>query len=109
MAKNIAPVPAAGGAPKPALKVENASGAPSKNTKLMPKKGAQSADPSRQPVAPARQYAPKERNGAAYGVAVAFEAHVAPEAGATLANGRIFPQAVKRSAPNFRAGMGDHN
>jgi hypothetical protein len=54
-------------------------------------------------------YAPKERSGAAYGIQVGFEAHVAPEAGMTQANGRILQNAVNRSAPNFRTGMADHN
>ena len=108
MAKNIAPVPAAGSAPAGSGKVVNASGAPSKNTTLMPKKGAQAADPSRQPVAN-RAYAAKERSGAAYAIRVGFEAHTAPEAGMTQANGRVLKQAINRSAPNFRLGSADNN
>lgn len=103
MAKSIAPVPASGSAPAGAGAVVNASGAPSKNTKLMPRKGAQAADPAAMPHA-ARTYAPKERCGACYGVQVGFEAHAAPEAGATLSNGRLFSAAINRSAPNFRMG-----
>jgi len=52
-------------------------------------------------------YAPYERTGAAYGIQVGFEAHQAPEAGLTLANGRLFSPAINRSAPNFQAGMAD--
>lgn len=107
MAKNIAPNPAPGAASSSA-NARNASGAPSKHTKPVAKKGSQAGDPARQPVAH-RANVLRERAGAAYGVQVGFEAHVAPEAGATQANGRLFPQAVRRSAPNFRAGMVDHN
>ena len=108
MAKNIAPVPAEGAAPKPALNVVNASGAPSDHTTLVARKNVQAGDPANQPVG-IRTYAPKERGGAAYGIRVQFEAHTAPEAGATQGNGRIFPAAINRSAPNFRDGISDHN
>jgi hypothetical protein len=109
MAKNIAPVPADGSAPAGAGKVVNASGAPSKNTKLMPKKHGKAVNPALSPAGAPRVYAPKERNGAQYGIQVGFEAHVAPEAGFTQANGRILPTAINRSAPNFQVGMSDHN
>jgi hypothetical protein len=108
MAKNIAPVPAPGSAPAGAGKAVNASAAPSKNTTLVKKGHSKSVDPYVQPVAN-RTYAPKERGGAAYGIQVGFEAHVAPEAGMTQANGRVLQNAVNRSAPNFRTGMADHN
>lgn len=108
MAKNIAPVPAGDGAPKPSVKFRNASGEPSKSTILMPKKNTQAGDPYVQPMAN-RTYAPKERGGAAYGLRVAFQATTAPEAGATLANGRLFKAAIGRTAPNFGMGMEDHN
>lgn len=108
MAKNIAPAPVNDSAPIGSANVVNASGAPSKNTTLMARKNAQAADPAFQPYGK-RTYAPKERGGAAYGVQVGFEAHVAPEAGATQGNGRLFSAAINRSAPNFRAGTADHN
>jgi len=108
MAKNIAPNPAPGSVAPSAGKVVNASGAPSKNTKLMPKKNAQSGDPYAQPLS-AKPYAPLERNGAQYGVQVGFEAHTAPEAGFTQANGRILAAATNRTGPNFRMGMMDYN
>jgi hypothetical protein len=109
MAKSIAPVPAPGSAPAGTGKVVNASGAPSKNTTFMKKGHSKSVDPARSPAGPAYVYAPKERSGAAYGIQVGFEAHVAPEAGMTQANGRILQNAVNRSVPNFRTGMADHN
>ena len=108
MAKNIAPVSTSGGAPAASGSVVNASGAPSKNTILRPKAHNKDVDPANQPLS-AHPYAPKERSGAQYGIQVGFEAHTAPEAGATLANGRLFNAAINRSAPNFRAGTADHN
>jgi|688.fasta_scaffold1299356_1 hypothetical protein len=105
MAKNIAPVPADGSAPMGAGAVVNASGAPSKNTMLMPKGHSKSVNPALSPAGPAYVFAPKERCGACYGIQVGFEAHTAPEAGMTQANGRLFQHAINRSAPNFLAGM----
>jgi hypothetical protein len=106
MAKNIAPAPAAGSVPASTNPI-NTSGVP-KQGKLIKKGHSKSVDPYVQPVAN-RVYAPKERNGAAYGIQVGFEAHVAPESGLTQANGRMLKQAINRSSPNFRIGMGDHN
>ena len=51
----------------------------------------------------------KATSGARYGVSVKFQKSEAPEAGATQANGKILPSAIKRQAPNFSAGMADHN
>lgn len=107
MAKNIAPAPVDGAVPAGAGSAVNASGAPSKNTKLMPKGHSKSVDPAMSPAGPAYVYAPKERCGACYGVQVGFEAHTAPEAGMTQANGRLFQHAINRSAPNFLSGMYD--
>jgi len=108
MAKSLAPIPVDGSAPVGAGTVVNASGAPSKNTILMPKGHSKSVDPYIQPVG-RREYAPAERGGAAYGVSVGFEAHVAPEAGFTQANGRLLAPAVNRTAPNFGIGAQDAN
>jgi hypothetical protein len=74
----------------------------------MPRKNTAHADPAMQPVG-IRTYAPRERGGASYGISVGFEAHTEPTAAATLSNGRLFAHAVNRSAPNFAAGMQDHN
>lgn len=46
--------------------------------------------------------------GAAYGIRVSYQKPVAPEAGATQANGRLFPPAMK-SAPAFKSGIADHS
>lgn len=60
-----------------------------------------------------RQAKPSRTNvtassGARYGVRVKFQKSTAPEAGATQANGRVFP-AVMGQAPGFKSGMADHN
>jgi hypothetical protein len=47
------------------------------------------------------------RGGARYGVRVKFQKSVAPEAGATQSNGRMFASAVNRQRPNFKAGSTD--
>jgi len=106
MAKNIAPLPAAGSAPVGSGAVNNVSGAPSPHTIVVARKNAQAADPALQPLGK-HPYAPKERAGAQYGTQVGFEAHQAPEAGLTQANGRLMPNAINRSAPNFRAGTAE--
>ena len=106
MAKNIAPLPAAGSAPAGSGAVNNVSGAPSPHTIVMARKNAQAADPALQPLGQ-HPYAPKERGGAQYGTQVGFEAHQAPEAGLTQSNGRLMQSAINRSAPNFRAGTAE--
>ncbi len=98
--------------------IENASGlkfkTPSASPKagtLIKKKGAQAADPYKQ-AKPSRKFvtsAGATSYGARYGVGVKMYATVAPEAGATQSNGRIFTSAVKRQAPNFQAGSSDLN
>lgn len=102
-AKPIAPVDAK----KTSVDFKNASAEPSANTKLVKKKGAQAGDPTKM-AKPARSHV-KATSGARYGVRVKFQKTEAPEAGATQANGRVLPSAIKRQAPNFGAGMADHN
>jgi len=102
----LAPVP--GSAFPDSANAVNASAEPSHYTKLAARMNAKANDPAFQPYG-IRTYAPRERNGAAYGVSVGFEAHVEPTAAATLANGRIFASAINRSAPNFYMGASDHN
>ena len=105
MSKPLAPGP--GAAPSSASAV-NASGTPSEHTTLVPKANRAAGDPAAMPHN-RPVYAPKERTGASYGLQVGFEAHVDPAAGFTQANGRIFPHAINRSAPNFYSGIQDHN
>jgi len=97
---------------------ENASGlkftAPSASPKagtLVKKKGAQAGDPTKM-AKPARsnvKHAGAKTYGARYGVGVKFQATVAPEAGATQSNGRVFASAVQRQRPNFQSGSADLN
>jgi hypothetical protein len=75
--------------------------------KLMKKKNTAAGDPYKM-AKPSRTFV-KATSGARYGVRVKFQKSEAPEAGATQANGRILPSAMKAQAPNFSAGMADHN
>lgn len=86
-----------------AASVKDASSAPSKNTTLVKKKGAQSAEPANM-AKPSRTNVTNS-GGARYGVRVKMSGGTAPEAGATQGNGRLFAASVKRSKPNFSAGM----
>ena len=104
--KNPAPI-APTGAGVPSMKVDNASAAPSANTKLMKKKNTAAGDPTKM-AKPSRTFV-KATSGARYGVRVKFQKSESPEAGATQANGRILPAAMKAQAPSFSAGMSDHN
>ena len=85
------------------MKVKDASSAPSKNTTLVKKKGAQAADPY--PMAKPSRTKVTATGGARYGVRVKMSGGVAPEAGMTQGNGRLFSASVKRSKPNFTDGM----
>lgn len=102
--KNPAPlVKASADKPSGKVDVKNASGAPSANTKPVAKKNKASGDPAAM-AKPSRGKVTAS-GGAAYGVRVKMSGGVAPEAGATLANGRLFTAAVKRTAPNFQGGV----
>jgi len=83
----------------------DASAAPSANTKLEKKKGAQAGDPTKE-AKPSRSNV-KASSGARYGVRVKFQKQESPEAGATLANGRLLPSVMGVQAPSFKAGMSD--
>jgi hypothetical protein len=60
-------------------------------------------DPYKQ-AKPSRTFI-KKATGAAYGIKAHIPAYTSPEAGATQGNGRLFQAAIKRVAPNFRAGV----
>lgn len=112
--KNPAPIAPTSTSPANAsgLKFTSPSASP-KAGKLMKKTGnAKGAtDPYKQ-AKPARsnvKHAGATSYGARYGVGVKMNATVAPEAGATQSNGRMFASAVKRQAPNFKAGSADLN
>lgn len=83
-----------------------ASYVPSKNTKLVKKKGAQAGDPTPPTAVRGRSAYPEpagdgDRNGAKFRVQCSFPPATSPEAGKTLANGRIIKSAINRSLPNF--------
>jgi hypothetical protein len=96
---SAAPSNAAGAKPNVAM--------PEKGT-LVKKKNTAAGDPYAQPK-PARSNVLSQggRNGARYGVRVGFQATVAPEAGATQANGRIIAPAMNRSRAPFQEGMAE--
>ena len=75
--------------------------------KLVSKGGAQAADPSAQGVGVRGMAAAShtDRNGAQYSITSRYMRQTSPEAGATQANGRLFQSAVKRTNPNFSAGV----
>lgn len=82
--------------------------APVEKGTLVKKKGAQAGDPTKM-AKPSRSNVMSKgaRGGARYGVNVKFQQTVAPEAGATQGNGRIFSPAVNRQRPNFKAGASE--
>jgi hypothetical protein len=88
------------------IALDDVSKSPERGT-LVKKKNTQSGNP----VIEDHKVRPhvKATSGARYGIKVKFQKAEAPEAGATQANGRLLPSAIKRSAPNFSAGMTDHN
>ena len=91
------------------VEFNDASAKPEKGT-LVKKKNTAAGDPTKE-AKPSRKHvtADGHRAGARYGIRVGFSKQIAPEAGATQANGRILPAATNRSKPNFSAGMTDHN
>lgn len=102
--KNPKPIAPASTAPSGAgAKVVNASAAPSPNTLPRPKANKAAGDPASM-AKPSRSNV-QGNSGARYGVTVKMGGGVAPEAGATLANGRLFTSAVNRTKPNFQGGV----
>lgn len=101
--KNSAPI--APTSAKPSHMPATAKAAMPEKGKLVKKKNTQSADPTIKNFA--KRTATKATGGARYGVRVKMSGGVAPEAGATQANGRIIPASIKRQSPNFRAGAQD--
>lgn len=101
----IAPVP--GGIPD--VRFVNASGQPDPYTTLVQKHAMKMADPAFMPHM-ARRNVPYERSGAAHVISVNDAPRVAPEAGATLAAGRLLPPSVNRSSVfDFSSGMAEAN
>lgn len=79
---------------------------PSKNTTLRKKGGAEAADPTPPTAIRGRTAYPLpagdgDRNGAKFRIQAKFPPSTLPEAGQTLANGRIVKSAINRSLPAF--------
>jgi hypothetical protein len=100
------PAPLAPTSTAPGKPVEHSAAMPERG-KLMKKKNTAAGDPTKM-AKPSRTFV-KATGGARYGVRVKFQKSESPEAGATQANGRILPAAMKAQAPSFSAGMSDHN
>lgn len=104
--KNPAPIAPTSAAPSNAAGSKPRVAKPEKGT-LVKKKNTAAGDPTKM-AKPSRNKV-TATSGARYGVRVKFQKSVAPEAGATQANGRVLPSAMKAQAPSFKAGMADHN
>lgn len=108
--KNSKPVAPSSTAPTASSSAKPRYSAPEKGT-LVKKKNTAAGDPTRM-AKPSRSnvLSPDAKGaGARYGIRVAFQRTVAPEAGATQGNGRVFKSAVARQKPEFGAGMQDFN
>lgn len=110
--KNPKPVAPASTAPTASSSAKPRYSAPEKGTLVKKTGNAKGGtDPYKQ-AKPSRTniMSPDAKGaGARYGVRVAFQRTVAPEAGATQGNGRIFNSAIARQKPEFGAGMQDFN
>ena len=107
--KNSKPLAPASTAPTCSSSAKPRVAMPERGT-LIKKKNTAAGDPYAQPK-PSRTFVTSAqaqgRNGAAYGIRVGFNAHVAPEATATQSNGRIIGPAMNRQRPSFQSGMSD--
>lgn len=107
--KNSKPLAPASTAPTGSSSAKPRVAMPERGT-LIKKKNTAAGDPYAQPK-PSRTFVTSAqaqgRNGAAYGIRVGFNAHVAPEATATQSNGRIIGPAMNRQRPSFQSGMSD--
>ena len=107
--KNSKPLAPASTAPAASSSAKARVAMPERGT-LIKKKNTAAGDPYAQPK-PSRTFVTSAqaqgRNGAAYGIRVGFNAHVAPEAAATQSNGRIIGPAMNRQRPSFQSGMSD--
>jgi len=107
--KNSKPLAPASTAPTASSSAKARVAMPERGT-LIKKKNTAAGDPYAQPK-PSRTFVTSAqaqgRNGAAYGIRVGFNAHVAPEATATQSNGRIIGPAMNRQRPSFQSGMSD--
>jgi hypothetical protein len=107
--KNSKPLAPASTGPVASSSAKARTAAPERGTLVKKTGNAKGAtDPYVQPK-PSRKFVDspdaRGRNGASYGIRVKHVATVAPEAGATQANGRIIGPAMNRQRPSFQDGM----
>lgn len=89
-----------------ATSAKNAS-AEGTSGKLVAKKNTQSGDPAVQTAG--KRSAVKASGGRAYGITAKMPAWRDPQIAPVQSNGRLFTSAINRTAPNFSAGIVDHN
>lgn len=103
--KNKAPIAPASTAPSTSSSAHpKYTTAPEKGTLVKKTGNAKGGTDPYVQAKPSRTFI-KKATGAAYGITAKIPAYTSPEAGATQGNGRLFQAAIKRVAPNFRAGV----
>ena len=75
--------------------------------KLTKKKNTQSGDPAAQTVG--KRANKKAAGNRAYGISAKMPSWKDPSIAPVQSNGKLFTSAINRTAPNFSAGMSDHN
>jgi hypothetical protein len=107
--KNSAPIAPTSAEPSNAAGAKPVVAKPLKG-KLVKKTGNIKGGPGTDPYVqakPSRKFV-TATGGARYGIRVGIGAmQVAPEAGATQGNGRLFASSTNRTSPNFKAGSAD--
>lgn len=72
---------------------------------MVPRRNVQAGDPTGMGTKANRTYGSANRNGARYGINVAYAPPMSIEAAATQANGRIVPCCTNRDRVNFDQGL----
>lgn len=107
--KNPKPLAPASTGPVASSSAKARTAAPERGTLVKKTGNAKGATDPYVQAKPSRKFVDspdaRGRNGASYGIRVKHVATVAPEAGATQANGRIIGPAMNRQRPSFQDGM----
>jgi len=107
--KNSKPLAPASTGPVASSSAKARTAAPERGTLVKKTGNAKGATDPYVQAKPSRKFVDspdaRGRNGASYGIRVKHVATVAPEAGATQANGRIIGPAMNRQRPSFQDGM----
>ena len=107
--KNSKPLAPASTGPTASSSAKARTSAPERGTLVKKTGNAKGATDPYVQAKPSRTFVDspnaRGRNGATYGIRVKHSATVAPEAGATQANGRIIGPAMNRQRPSFQDGM----